>query len=138
MICENHPYTVHQRTNAKKKIQNKKIFFFLPKMSKTVFDVNNSKTIFGENFFIFSIKKEGFRNKNILIFKVPFCRFSGIMLLKIYLIDRNLLLFENRSKVPNHSTLLHGFDSSDRRRKGQQHHLHGPKATEQKQQYFKR
>ena len=34
MICENHPYTVHQRTNAKKKIQNKKIFFFLPKMKK--------------------------------------------------------------------------------------------------------
>ena len=87
-------------------------------MSKTVFDVNNSKTIFVRISSFLAIKKEGFRKKNKLIFKVPFCRFSGIMLLKIYLIDRNLLLFENRSKVPNHSTLLHGFDSSDRRRKG--------------------
>ena len=65
MICENHPYTVHQRTNAKKKIQNKKIFFFLPKMSKTVFDVNNSKTIFVRISSFLAIKRKVFAKKYI-------------------------------------------------------------------------
>ena len=33
------------------------------------------------------------------------CRFFFIEFLKIYLIDRNVSLFENRKKVLNHSTL---------------------------------
>ena len=34
------------------------------------------------------------------------CRFFGIELLKVYLIGRNVTLFENRKNMRNHSTIL--------------------------------
>ena len=111
---------------AKNEEKLKKIVFVLFRSKTVLAFLANYKNIFTNliSNFLFDkcslMYKEGFLKKNILIFKTPVivwnwklcrargrsCQFLGIELLKIYLIGRNLLLFENCQKVLNHSTLV--------------------------------
>ena len=56
--------------------------------------------------YIFKVPKI-FENVNFAARAAEVADFFGIKLIKIYLIDRNVSLFENRKKVQNHSNLLY-------------------------------